>query len=57
MARQMVRADLNDNLSRSFAGMVPQEYRDTDQYLNIVQWNIEWFGAQKSKDKIGRAHV
>ena len=51
MARQMVRADLNDNLSRSFAGMVPQEYRDTDQYLNIVQWNIEWFGAQKSKDK------
>jgi endonuclease/exonuclease/phosphatase family metal-dependent hydrolase len=51
MARQMVRAELNDNLSRSFAGMVPQEYRDTDQYLNIVQWNIEWFGAQKSKDK------
>ena len=51
MAEQMVRAEDHDNMSRSFAGMVPDEYRDTAQFLNIVQWNIEWFGAAKSKDK------
>lgn len=51
MARQMVRAEPHDNMSRSFSGMVPEQYRDTAQFLNIVQWNIEWFGAQKSKDK------
>lgn len=51
MARQMVRAESHDNMSRSFSGLVPEQYRDTAQFLNVVQWNIEWFGAQKSKDK------
>ncbi len=38
----------NDNLSRAFADIVPQTFRGTDRYLDVVQWNLEWFGAQKS---------
>jgi endonuclease/exonuclease/phosphatase family metal-dependent hydrolase len=41
----------NDNLSRAFENLVPKEYVDTERYLNIVQWNIEWFGARKSNAK------
>ncbi len=51
MSNEMVKAEPHDNMSRAFAGMVPERYQDTPQYLNIVQWNIEWFGARKSKDK------
>lgn len=43
----------NDNLSDALSDLVPDEHRGTDKYLDVVQWNIEWFGAQKSvaKDK------
>ena len=43
----------NDNLSKALADLVPDEFRGTDRYLDVVQWNLEWFGAQKSlaKDK------
>lgn len=49
-AAATVRAAPNDNLSKGFA-LVPEAYRDTDEYLNIVQWNIEWFGARRSAAK------
>ena len=41
----------NDHLSRAFSGsnLVPEEHRGTDRYLDIVQWNLEWFGASKSR--------
>lgn len=51
MNDEMVKAEPHDNMSRAFAGMVPERCQDTPQYLSIVQWNIEWFGARKSKDK------
>lgn len=52
-ARANVITSDNDNLSDALADLVPQQYRGTDQFLDVVQWNIEWFGAQKSvaKDK------
>lgn len=38
----------NDNLSKNFAelGLVPPKYRGTDQFLDIVQWNIRFFHDQ-----------
>ena len=48
MANTSVNSEPHDNMSKSFENMVPEQYKDTDQFLNIVQWNIEWFGAQKS---------
>ncbi len=39
----------NDNLAPALSDLVPQEYIDSDRYLNIVQWNMEWFGAAKSR--------
>jgi endonuclease/exonuclease/phosphatase family metal-dependent hydrolase len=44
----VVTAD-NDNLSEALADIVPEEFRGTNKYLDVVQWNLEWFGAQKSK--------
>jgi len=41
----------NDNIARAFANYVPDKYKGTDKYLDIVQWNIEWFGASKSAEK------
>lgn len=46
----VVTAD-NDNLSEALADLVPDEYKGTDRFLDVVQWNIEWFGAQKSVAK------
>ena len=51
MASNTVRIVDNDNLSRAFTHLVPECYHDTEQFLNIVQWNIEWFGARKSQAK------
>lgn len=53
MSENTVNTTEQDNMSRAFTGMVPDAYKDTDQFLNIVQWNIEWFGARQStaKDK------
>lgn len=41
----------NDHLSQAFTGarLVPERYRGTDQFLDVVQWNLEWFGASKSR--------
>ena len=52
-ARSNVVTSDNDNLSDALSDLVPDQYRGTDKYLDVVQWNIEWFGAQKSvaKDK------
>ncbi|MCW8130572.1 MAG: hypothetical protein KIS92_09505 [Planctomycetota bacterium] len=41
----------NDNTSHAFADYVPKEYRDTSRFLDVLQWNIEWFGAAKSQSK------
>lgn len=41
----------NDNTSRAFAEYVPEEYKDTSQFIDVLQWNIEWFGAAKSRSK------
>lgn len=44
----------NDNFSEAVADLVPEEYRGTDRYLDVVQWNIEWFGAARSRAKDAR---
>lgn len=44
----------HDNVTVAFdESLVPEKYRGTDKYLDIVQWNLEWFGAGMSalKDK------
>jgi endonuclease/exonuclease/phosphatase family metal-dependent hydrolase len=41
----------NDNLSTALADIVPERYRDTDKFIDIVQWNMEWFGAMQSAEK------
>jgi endonuclease/exonuclease/phosphatase family metal-dependent hydrolase len=41
----------NDNLSIALADIVPDRYKDTDRFINIVQWNMEWFGAIQSIEK------
>jgi len=38
-------------MSNAFYDLVPEKYHDTEQFLNIVQWNIEYFGARKSTGK------
>lgn len=49
----------NDHIAKAFENFVPDKYKGTDKYLDVVQWNIEWFGASKSaeKDKKRRAVV
>lgn len=42
---------LNDNLSAGLNDLVPDKYKDKAQFLDIVQWNIEWFGARRSVEK------
>jgi endonuclease/exonuclease/phosphatase family metal-dependent hydrolase len=51
--RRPTTAAANDNLSKAFSGkkLVPENYRGTDKFLDVVQWNLEWFGATKSRDK------
>lgn len=41
----------NDHASRAFADYVPKQYRDTARFIDVLQWNIEWFGAGKSQTK------
>lgn len=49
--RNRVLTSENDNISRVFQDFVPDWAKDSDRFLNIVQWNIEWFGASKSNAK------
>ncbi len=46
-----VRTTDNDSLAPALSDFVPEEYVDSDRYLNIVQWNMEWFGAAKSRSQ------
>lgn len=46
--RANVVTSANDNFADAFSDLVPEEFKDSDRYLNVVQWNLEWFGAQKS---------
>jgi endonuclease/exonuclease/phosphatase family metal-dependent hydrolase len=52
-SRNNVVTSENDHLSIGMQDLVPDKFKGTDRYLDIVQWNIEWFGAKKStaKDK------
>ena len=33
----------NDHISVGFADIVPEEYKGTDRYLDIITWNLFWF--------------
>ncbi len=46
----------SDNDSYSFAvdDLVPKRYIGTDRYLDVIQWNLEWFGASKSTARDAR---
>jgi endonuclease/exonuclease/phosphatase family metal-dependent hydrolase len=37
----------NDNISRNFVGKVPKRFEGTDQFLDIVSWNIKFFSSLK----------
>ncbi len=41
----------NDNLSEALKDLVPEKHKGTDKFLDVVQWNLEWFGATKSRAK------
>jgi hypothetical protein len=38
----------NDRLSRAFEDIVPEKYRGTDKFLDVVSWNIRWFNSGNS---------
>jgi endonuclease/exonuclease/phosphatase family metal-dependent hydrolase len=54
--RHNVLTSANDNLSAALSDLVPEWARDTDRFINVVQWNIEWFGAAKSAAKDRKRH-
>ena len=35
----------NDNFSFAVDDLVPEDKQGTSRYLDVVQWNLEWFGA------------
>jgi endonuclease/exonuclease/phosphatase family metal-dependent hydrolase len=40
----------NDNLSKSLAniiGQLPAAYRDSDEFLDIISWNLRWFNDKE----------
>lgn len=46
-AKHVVTSD-NDNYSFAVDDLVPPHYTGTERYLDVIQWNLEWFGAAKS---------
>lgn len=38
----------NDHLTDDFAALVPEEYRCTDRFLDLVAWNIRYFSDKDS---------
>lgn len=38
----------NDRLSRAFEDIVPEKYKGTDKFLDVVSWNIRWFNSGNS---------
>jgi len=45
------RGDVPDNIGRLLAAsnMVPERFRGTDRFLDIVSWNIRWFDHQDDR--------
>ncbi len=39
----------NDNLSKALIGKIPKQFKDNDEFLDIVSWNLRWFNEQDSK--------
>lgn len=48
---QNVATSANDGFSFAVDDLVPEQYRGTDRYLDVIQWNLEWFGASKSRER------
>jgi len=40
VANHNVVTSANDNLSKALKDLVPPKYRGTDQFLDVVQWNV-----------------
>lgn len=38
----------NDNITKLIGKVLPQ-YHDTDDYIDIVQWNLRWFNSKEPK--------
>lgn len=43
MAKKTFMAPKNDNLAEPMSDLVPDEYKGTDRYLDVVAWNIRYF--------------
>jgi endonuclease/exonuclease/phosphatase family metal-dependent hydrolase len=43
------RPPANDNISKAFEALnlVPDEYRGTERFLDVVAWNLRWFNADE----------
>jgi endonuclease/exonuclease/phosphatase family metal-dependent hydrolase len=41
----------NDNISKSFADIVPPEHIGSDKYIDIITWNI-WFFDNKNQQRV-----
>jgi endonuclease/exonuclease/phosphatase family metal-dependent hydrolase len=39
----------NDNLTRGFENIIPQKYRGSDMFLDLITWNIRFFHDMDSK--------
>jgi hypothetical protein len=53
--RVSYRPGTNDNISRTFEllGRIPSKLRGTDDFLDIVTWNLRWF-HQKESERVER---
>ena len=39
----------NDRISAVFESIVPDQYRGTDRFLDIITWNLRWFTSRDIK--------
>ena len=39
----------NDNISKSLVGEIPDQYKDNNEFLDIISWNIRWFNDSDPK--------
>lgn len=46
-----------DNFSFAVDDLVPAERRGSKQYLDVVQWNLEWFGAAGPHEEFTRKRL
>lgn len=44
----------NDNISELLGNRIPDQYKDSDEFLDIISWNLRWFNSMEKKraDKI-----